>query len=282
MTEDEEAWNSELERLFGEFSEDEHDEAAASTASSKKRMERTPTKDIPRLKKKKEVHEEGEEQPSLMDVMASLSLMRQEILENRTENKRNMKKMCAVLHEDVKKVHAKVNNVEEALRSTKVKVVALEAFEVRMTSEMKAVKSSIEDLRTGAGEKTVFDSTGDSRNRCAVWGGLPGAYGEAVQWIKNELSQLDVPSVAPEFFVKGGEANFKNILFTKFESKQQRDDVIKKMRQRLEDGLEDAWVKPDLPVKVRAVNGFLLGLKHLMTSLEWGYNKSAVKVDLVF
>ena len=151
-----------------------------------------------------------------------------------------------------------------------------------MTSEMKAVESSIEDLRTGAGDKTVLDPIGDSRNRCAVWGGLSGVYGEAIQWIKNELSQLDVPSVAPEFFVKGGEANFKNILFTKFESKQQRDDVIKKIRQRLEDKLEGAWVKPDLPVKVRAVNGFLLGLKHSMTSLEWGYNKSAVKVDLVF
>ena len=82
----------------------------------------------------------------------------------------------------------------------------------------------------------------------------------------------------PEIFVKGGDVSCKKILFTKFGSKSLRDDVVTKMRQQLEDGIEEVWVKPDLPVRTRAINGFLLGLKRLL--VLWGHNKSHVQVDL--
>ena len=54
--------------------------------------------------------------------------------------------------------------------------------------------------------------------------------------------------------------------------------MVHKMCQQLEDQLEDVWVKADLPVKVRAKNGFLLGLKRLLVS--WGYAKSSIYADL--
>ena len=46
-------------------------------------------------------------------------------------------------------------------------------------------------------------------------------------------------SVAPGLFVEGGDVNFRNIFFTKFGSKQQRDKVVQNMCLRLEDGIED-------------------------------------------
>ena len=58
-----------------------------------------------------------------------------------------------------------------------------------------------------------------------------------------------------------------------------RDEAIKKIKNRHsnEDGI---WCKEDQPAEKRAVNGFLLGLKYLLTTEEWGYQKAEVKVDL--
>ena len=157
----------------------------------------------------------------------------------------------------------------------KVKIETLEAFEQRMSKEMIELKSEMSALRTGTPDKLPDAVLGDARSRCAVWGGLSGTFKESSQWVKDQLLKLDM-TLPPEIFVKGGEMNFKSILFTKFASKSQRDDVVSKMREHLE--LEDVWVKPDLPVRTRAMNGFLLGMKRLLVS--WGYAKTHVYADL--
>ena len=272
---DDEAWQEEMHSLF----EDEEQEATTGIIITKKRMARSPTKDVRAFKKMRDGIESDDDGPSLVDAMALLTVMRREIQENRKDIKKDMRKICNVLHGGVK-VEAQVKNAEESMRTMNVKVEALESFETRIESEMKALKTEVAELRSGAVEKVPPELKEDARSRCAVWGGLKGSFEEAVQWVKNELEKLDIPPLVPEFFVKTGDGNFRNILFTKFDSKQQRDEVVQKMRQRFKDEIEDAWVKPDMPVKVRAVNGFLLGLKHLLTS--WGYNKAAVKVDLDF
>ena len=50
---------------------------------------------------------------------------------------------------------------------------------------------------------------------------------------------------------------------------------MSKLREHLE--LEDVWVKPDLPVRTRAMNGFLLGMKRFLVS--WGHVKTHFYAD---
>ena len=59
---------------------------------------------------------------------------------------------------------------------------------------------------------------------------------------------------------------------------KERDEVIKVMK---EVGADGVWMKPDTPIAVRAVNGFLLGLKYLLVH-SWDFEKWEVKADLEF
>ena len=80
--------------------------------------------------------------------------------------------------------------------------------------------------------------------------------------------------------MKGGEENFRGILLTKFATKTKRDEVVSALRKHFDATISEVWVKPDLPVRIRAANGFLLGLKRLMVSDEWKFEKSNVRVDV--
>ena len=70
------------------------------------------------------------------------------------------------------------------------------------------MKVEVSALRTGGQEKTSEEEKGDARSRCAVWGGLPGTFEEASQWVKDQLVKLDV-ALSLEIFVKGGDISFK-------------------------------------------------------------------------
>ena len=105
---DEEAWQSELSILFGDVSDEEQGAGEMAASSTMKRNECTPTKDGRLTKKSKEDHPSDDvehvERPSISDVLASLSIMRNESKEFQKNMKKDMKKMCSLMHEDVKKV----------------------------------------------------------------------------------------------------------------------------------------------------------------------------------
>ena len=80
--ENEAAWQSELHNLFGDVSDDDDPKDMPASAATK-RMERLPAKEDGQRKKIKDQHyaideEENMHQPSMVDVMASLTLMRKE------------------------------------------------------------------------------------------------------------------------------------------------------------------------------------------------------------
>ena len=281
----------ELEELFGELSGDDDDdggETGKERTSSAKRVERTPVKEQRVMKKKKgeDRRSDGSDEeesflkgPSIGDVMTSLSLMRNENKEYQKIMKSNMARMCKLLHEDAKKVGEKMVAVETSVKAMKIKVEKLEVFEGKVEKEIQALKQEIASLRNGVPSEVHAEEVGDMRSRCAVWGGFAGSYDDASAWVKGEIEKCKA-DVQFEVFTKGGEENFRGILFTKFATKTKRDEVVSALRKHLETTIAEVWVKPDLPVRIRAVNGFLLGLKRLMVSDEWKFDRSNVRVDV--
>ena len=102
------------------------------------------------------------------------------------------------------------------------------------------------------------------------------SFKDGIEMLTKIIEETVAPM--PTFFVKyGDEVTINNLLFAKFCDQDERDEAIQKVKSKTTEGL---WVKADLPAETRAVNGFLLGLKYLLSQSDWGYEKREVKVDL--
>ena len=94
--------------------------------------------------------------------------------------------------------------------------------------------------------------------------------------MKEELKKKYGP-VPTDIFVKDGDQEVINgLMFAKFVSAIERDEAIKVIKEA---GTNGVWSKLDTPIAVRAVNGFLLGLKWMLVE-KWEYEKFEVKVNL--
>ena len=99
------------------------------------------------------------------------------------------------------------------------------------------------------------------QDKTAVMGGLQGFGGEkeARAWVDEILWELYCPRRKDTYF-KGGE--FKDMLFLKFTSKDDRDEAIDKFNKHKATAKDDnIWMGPDLPLEQRAVKSFLFGLR---------------------
>ena len=70
---------------------------------------------------------------------------------------------------------------------------------------------------------------------------------------------------------------FKGLLFAKFPSMAARDSLVESFKRVSISKDFPQWVKPDLPVFVRAPHSFLFSLKRIL--VDWNFNKSIVRID---
>ena len=109
-----------------------------------------------------------------------------------------------------------------------------------------------------------------------VVGGLKDRFlNDGIVWVKKNLSEARA-ALPLDIFIKEKDLDIIcNILFVKFRSQSDRDAVIKVLKIVI----EEVWLKPDMRLEDRAFNGFLLGMKYMLTQ-SWGYEKWEVQVNV--
>ena len=111
-----------------------------------------------------------------------------------------------------------------------------------------------------------------------VFGGLGeiGGAEAAEKWLKDTMKEHGLPA-AQDIYFKGD--TFRGMLWAKFGSQGDRDRVALEMRNlKATAGGQVVWANPDQPVDVRAVDGFLFGLKKQL--IEWGFVRKEIWVDV--
>ena len=171
----------------------------------------------------------------------------------------------------MKSIGRRVENIETRLDETIVKVEKMEKLE----EEVKLLREEVRGRPTSSTPKSQ-EEAGDTRARTTVWGGLQqlGSLKEITKWIQETLQELNL-EISKEIYVKSDASVFKGLVFAKFSSQGVRDEVVEAMKKNLE--AESSWVKPDKPIKQRASDSFLLGVKRVLVS--WGFGKQQIKVD---
>ena len=113
----------------------------------------------------------------------------------------------------------------------------------------------------------------------AVIGKIPEASGvqDCSSWIAAHCERKNLVAPGPDrIYAKGA---FKGIVFAKFAKPSDRDSFVDSIRELKRQQPENAmWAAPDQPVDVRTSQGVLFSFKKVL--VNWGYNKSAVKVDV--
>ena len=73
----------------------------------------------------------------------------------------------------------------------------------------------------------------------------------ATNWVKEEIQKLNLDAPV-DVFVEDMHGTFKGMVFAKFSSIQARDEVVEGFKTISISKEHPQWVKPDLPVNVRA------------------------------
>jgi len=108
-----------------------------------------------------------------------------------------------------------------------------------------------------------------------VMGNIPKAenFEQAEAWFRKRCSETNTP-LPREVYIKG---DFKGLIFAKCSSVAHRDQVIAIVRNCPGGVFPKPWAKVDQPFDIRTAESALSSIKRML--IDWGYNKSAVRVD---
>ena len=161
--------------------------------------------------------------------------------------------------------------------------------EDRMRQELKSVQEAFANLKiqsqnASATPSINYDAAVDdaecTRPLTALFQNLDGnVHGEeAKQWLRTEFVAKKCPN-EEEIYYKGD--NFNGLLFARFASQADRDQVVRKFRfNKLSHNGKEVRCKQDLPVDKRFVYSVLFGFRYLVCK-DWSrYNNNVVKVDM--
>ena len=136
----------------------------------------------------------------------------------------------------------------------------------------------MEKLRAEVGPRIgIASSSGaqDGRALTAVFGGLSAlnTFEDTSNWVRSEIQKLNLVNPV-DMFTKDPDNNFKGMLFAKFSTTKERDDVVQGFKTISMDREQSQWVKPDLPASIRAPQSFLFGMKRML--VDWSFEKSSI------
>ena len=200
------------------------------------------------------------------------------------ENVGKLEGAVGSIQEEVKVLKVEVN---ERVDMTELRVAKLEElFKSHSGSSSEPIRGQIQKLEEQIAalklgpQRPVSTPPHDHTDVIvtAVIGGLKAlsSVDEARSWISNQLWYAYGPQ--PEkAYCKG---DFTGVAFAKFQNQFDRDEAVKLLKQAKPQESDNAgWAKEDQPINTRTCTSLLFGLRWLLTSEEWGYDKKDYFID---
>ena len=181
-----------------------------------------------------------------------------------------------------KKTDAKVVEVKEKMvtKGTVQSMIDASIPKIQKSTMTKDdVQKMIDETLSQCSTPRTARSTGATSTLTAVIGSVPNAdsFEKAVKWATDFCHDQGLPTPdAQDMYCKG---DFKGIFFIKFANDAGRQaflEAVEKYAKAHKDQ-KTAWAKPDLPIQARVQQSVLFQIRRML--VQWGYNKTCIKVD---
>ena len=181
-------------------------------------------------------------------------------------------------------VDERLGQMEQRMETADIRITKLEQqvlsiptsmIDPKVAENIKEIEKEIYSLKHEPPQHA--QTTGDAKELTAVIGGLWGLDNmhEAEVWVRDKLWSIWAPDPA-EVYVKG---DYKNLVFARFRTKDDRDAAVQGLRGTKE-GKIDIWAKEALPLEDRIRRSMLLGVKYMLGN--WGFKKNLMEVDSAY
>ena len=161
--------------------------------------------------------------------------------------------------------------MHQELQNYGLKLTTVESETLKMSARVKKLEDDMQALALR--DPSVGSPT--ERAKIVVMGNIPSStkLDDAKAWVAKVCKDAGIPQPI-DIYSKG---EFKGVVFAKCITEAHRDQIISVVSNGSMTSVPKTWAKADRPVDVRTAEGALFGFTRML--VDWGYNKSCIKID---